>query len=395
MNDGKYVFTQVTQVTQLVPRQIFQRLVKKYNGDYRVREFNCTNQLKYMLFGQLLPCDSLRDICLCLSKHEKILYGLGMTTSVNESTLSRANESRDYRIFEGLGQALIKIVRPMYAKQRIEYIFPQDHELFALDSTTISCSIALMGWALGKYSKGAVKMHTLIDLRGSIPAFISISDGRTHDSNVLDDIEIVPRAIYTMDKAYVDFEALARFDSEGAFFITRAKSNMKYEVVSSNFNFDSSSGIVGDHIIRLTGYKSKKAFPKELRLVESIDPESGEVIQFLTNITDQLELNALEIANIYRHRWDIESFFKLIKQNLSVKHLLGCSENAVKIHLWTAIITYLLLARVKTLYKSPYSITEIGTLVRVYGLVRMDLGQLVTTPQPLIPNQDVNELTLF
>ena len=392
MNDGKYVFT---QVTQLVPRQIFQRLVKKYNGDYRVREFNCTNQLKYMLFGQLLPCDSLRDICLCLSKHEKILYGLGMTASVNESTLSRANESRDYRIFEGLGQALIKIVRPMYAKQRIEYIFPQDHELFALDSTTISCSIALMGWAFGKYSKGAVKMHTLIDLRGSIPAFISISDGRTHDSNVLDDIEIVPRAIYTMDKAYVDFEALARFDSEGAFFITRAKSNMKYEVVSSNYNFDSSTGIVGDHIIRLTGYKSKKAFPKELRLVESIDPESGEVIQFLTNITDQLELNALEIANIYRHRWDIESFFKLIKQNLTVKHLLGCSENAVKIHLWTAIITYLLLARVKAMYKSPYSITEIGPLVRVYGLVRMDLGQLVTTPQPLIPNQDVNELTLF
>ena len=392
MNDGKYVFT---QVTQLVPRQIFQRLVKKYNGDYRVREFNCTNQLKYMLFGQLMPCDSLRDICLCLSKHEKILYGLGMTTSVNESTLSRANESRDYRIFEGLGQALIKIVRPMYAKQRIEYIFPQDHELFALDSTTISCSIVLMGWALGKYSKGAVKMHTLIDLRGSIPAFISISDGRTHDSNVLDDIEIVPRAIYTMDKAYVDFEALARFDSEGAFFITRAKSNMKYEVVSSNFNFDSSTGIVGDHIIRLTGYKSRKAFPKELRLVEALDPESGEVIQFLTNITDQLELNALEIANIYRHRWDIESFFKLIKQNLTVKHLLGCSENAVKIHLWTAIITYLLLARVKAQYKSPYSITEIGTLVRVYGLVRMDLGQLVTTPQPLIPNQDVNELTLF
>lgn len=392
MNDGKYVFT---QVTQLVPRQIFQRLVKKYNGDYRVREFNCTNQLKYMLFGQLLPCDSLRDICLCLSKHEKILYGLGMTASVNESTLSRANESRDYRIFEGLGQALIKIVRPMYAKQRIEYIFPQDHELFALDSTTISCSIALMGWAFGKYSKGAVKMHTLIDLRGSIPAFISISDGRTHDSNVHDDIEIVPQAIYTMDKAYVDFEALARFDSEGAFFITRAKSNMKYEVLSSNYNFDSSTGIVGDHIIRLTGYKSKKAFPKELRLVESIDPESGEVIQFLTNITDQLELNALEIANIYRHRWDIESFFKLIKQNLTVKHLLGCSENDVKIHLWTAIITYLLLARVKAMYKSPYSITEIGTLVRVYGLVRMDLGQLVTTPQPLIPNQDVNELTLF
>ena len=392
MNEGKYIFT---QVTQLVPRQIFQRLVKKYNGDYRVRDFTCTNQLKYMLFGQLMPCDSLRDICLCLSQNREILYGLGITASVNESSLSRANDSRDYHIYEGLGQALIKIVRPMYSKQHIDYIFPQDHDLFALDSTTISCSLSLMSWALGKYSKGAVKMHTLIDLRGSIPAFILISDGRTHDSNVLDEIDIVPRAIYTMDKAYVDFEALARFDKEGAFFITRAKTNMKYEIVSSNFNFDSATGIVGDHIIRLTGYKSKKVYPKELRLVESLDPESGEVIQFLTNIIDQLELNGLEIANIYRHRWDIESFFKLIKQNLTVKHLLGCSENAVKTHLWIAIIAYLLLARIKALYKSPYSITEIGTLVKVYGLVKMDLEQLVTEPQPLILNQDVNELTLF
>lgn len=392
MNEGKYIFT---QVTSLVPRQIFQRLVKKYNGDYRVREFNCTNQLKYMLFGQLMPCDSLRDICLCLSKHEKILYGLGMTTSVNESSLSRANESRDYRIYEGLGLALIKIVRPMYSKQRIEYIFPQDYELFALDSTTISCSIALMGWALGKYSKGAVKMHTLIDLRGSIPAFISISDGRKHDSKVLDEIDIVTNAIYTMDKAYVAFKSLARFDAEGAYFVLRAKTNMKYEIVSSNFNFDTKTGVHGDHIIRLTGYKSRKDYPKDLRLIEFCDMESGEDLQFITNITDTLELNGLEIANIYRHRWDIESFFKLIKGNLVLKHLLGCSENAVKTHLWIAIIAYLLLARVKAMYNSPYSITEIATLVKVYGLVRMDLKQLVTEPQPLILNQDVNELTLF
>lgn len=210
MNEGKYIFT---QVTSLIPRQIFRRLVKKYNGDYRVREFNCTNQLKYMLFGQLMPCDSLRDICLCLGRHERILYGLGMTASVNASSLSRANESRDYRIYEGLGVALIKIVRPMYAKRRIEYILPQGHELFALDSTTISCSIALMGWALGKYNKGAVKVHTLMDLRGSIPAFVSISDGRRHDSRVLDEIDVARNAIYTMDKAYVAFKSLARFDA--------------------------------------------------------------------------------------------------------------------------------------------------------------------------------------
>ena len=392
MNEGKYVFT---QVTSLIPRQIFQRLVKKYNGDYRVREFNCTNQLKYMLFGQLTACKSLRDICLCLSAHQDILYGLGITTSVNESSLSRANESRDYHIYEGLGQALIKIVRPLYSKMRVEYLAPQDHDIFALDSTTISCSLKLMNWAQGKYNKGAVKMHTLIDLRGSIPTFIHITDGRCHDSNVLDLLDIVPNSIYTMDKAYVDFEALERIDSEGAFFVTRAKDNIKYEITSTNFNVDQSTGLMEDHIIRLTGYKSKRLYPKEFRLIKFCDNETGELITFISNIVDQLEFNGLEIANIYRHRWDIESFFKLIKQNLTVKHLMGCSENAVKTHLWIAICSYLLLARIKAIYDSPYSITEIGTLIRVFALVKTVLKKLVTEPQPLIQNQDVKELTLF
>lgn len=281
--EGKYVFT---QVTSLIPRQIFQRLVKKYNGDYRVREFNCTNQLKYMLFGQLTACKSLRDICLCLSAHQDILYGLGITTSVNESSLSRANESRDYHIYEGLGQALIKIVRPLYSKMRVEYLAPQDHDIFALDSTTISCSLKLMNWAQGKYNKGAVKMHTLIDLRGSIPTFIHITDGRCHDSNVLDLLDIVPNSIYTMDKAYVDFEALERIDSEGAFFVTRAKDNIKYEITSTNFNVDQSTGLMEDHIIRLTGYKSKRLYPKEFRLIKFCDNETGELITFISNIVD-------------------------------------------------------------------------------------------------------------
>ena len=276
-----------------------------------------------MLFGQLTSCESLRDICLCLKAHEDILYALGMATSVNESLLSRANEKRDYRIYEGLGKALIKIVQPLYSKMRLEYIAPQDHDLYALDSTTISCSLKLLDWAVGKYSKGAVKMHTVIDLRGSIPVFIHITDGRCHDSNVLDMLVVVPNAIYTMDKAYIDFEALARIDAEKAYFVTRAK------------------------------------------------------------------------ANIYRHRWDVESFFKLIKQNLTVKHLLGCSENAVKTHLWIAICSYLLLARIKAVYNSPYSISEIRMLISVSALTKKDLKDLVTEPQPLTTNQDVNELTLF
>ena len=392
MNEGKYVFT---QVTSLIPRQIFQRLVKKYNGDHRVREFNCTNQLKYMLFGQLTACKSLRYICLCLSAHQDILYGLGITTSVNESSLSRANENRDYHIYEGLGLALIKIVRPMYSQIRLDYIAPQDHDIFALDSTTISCILKLMNCAQGKYSKGAVKMHILIDLRCSIPTFIHITDGRCHDSNVLDLLDIVPNAIYIMDKAYVDFEALERIDSDGGFFVTRAKDYMKYEFTSTNFNIDQSTGLMEDHMNRLIGYKSKKLYPKELRLIKFCDSETGELLTFISSIINQLKFNGLEIANIYRHRWDIESFFKLIKQNLTVKHLLGCSEDEVKTHLWIAICSYLLLARIKAMYDSPYSITEIGTLVRVCALVKTDLQKLVTEPQPLILNQDVKEPKLF
>lgn len=346
-----------------------------------------------MLFGQLTSCESLRDICLCLKAHEDILYALGMATSVNESSLSRANEKRDYRIYEGLGKALIKIVQPLYSKMRLEYIAPQDHDLYALDSTTISCSLKLLDWAVGKYSKGAVKMHTVIDLRGSIPVFIHITDGRCHDSNVLD--MLVPNAIYTMDKAYIDFEALARIDTEKAYFVTRAKDNMKYEIVSSHYNIDTSTGLLEDHRIRLTGVKSSKLYSKELRLIKYCDKETGEILTFISNMTDELELNGLEIANIYRHRWDVESFFKLIKQNLTVKHLLGCSENAVKTHLWIAICSYLLLARIKAVYNSPYSISEIRMLISVSALTKKDLKDLVTEPQPLTTNQDVNELTLF
>lgn len=346
-----------------------------------------------MLFGQLTSCESLRDICLCLKAHEDILYALGMATSVNESLLSRANEKRDYRIYEGLGKALIKIVQPLYSKMRLEYIAPQDHDLYALDSTTISCSLKLLDWAVGKYSKGAVKMHTVIDLRGSIPVFIHITDGRCHDSNVLD--MLVPNAIYTMDKAYIDFEALARIDTEKAYFVTRAKDNMKYEIVSSHYNIDTSTGLLEDHRIRLSGVKSSKLYSKELRLIKYCDKETGEILTFISNMTDELELNGLEIANIYRHRWDVESFFKLIKQNLTVKHLLGCSENAVKTHLWIAICSYLLLARIKAVYNSPYSISEIRMMISVSALTKKDLKDLVTEPQPLTTNQDVNELTLF
>lgn len=215
------------------------------------------------------------------------------------------------------------------------------------------------GLGCRKIQQRCVKMYTVIDLRGNISVFIHITDERYHDSNVLDILVVVPNAIYTMDKAYIDFEALARIDAEKAYFVTRAKDNMKYEIVSSHYNIDTSTGLLEDHRIRLTGVKSSKLYSKELRLIKYCDKETGEVLTFISNMTDELELNGLEIANIYRHRWDVESFFKLIKQNLTVKHLLGCSENAVKTHFWIAICSYLLLARIKAVYNSPYSISEI------------------------------------
>ena len=268
-----------------------------------------------------------------------------------------------------------------------------DNALYALDSTTISTSIVLAAWALGKYSKGAVKMHTLFDLRGSIPANIHITDGKLHDSNKLDEIVPEPLAFYMMDKVYVDFLALYRFQKAGAYWISRPKDNIRYEVIDHRHNFEPCTGICGDFTIMLTTHKSKKLYPEPIRMVTYHDSETGNDVKFVTN---NFEISALEVTNLYRHRWDIEVFFKWIKQNIVVKTLCGYSENAVRTHLWVAIITYLLIAMIKADYKSPYSITEVATLIRISVLERMDLRDLITKPKDSITQkQNVKELTLF
>ena len=266
MNKGKFVFA---QVVDFLPRYEFDKIVKKYGGDYRYRHLTSYNHLLHLIFGQLSACNSLRDICLCLGAHKTWLYHLGFGQSVNESSLSRAGENRDYRIFEEFGYILIGIARPLYVKAPIPDVFLPGWEVFALDSTTISCSILLMAWAFGKYEKGAVKMHTMLDLRGCIPAFIHITHGKWHDSNVLDIIDIIPLAIYVMDKAYVDFEALYRIHANNAYFVTRAKKNMKYEVIETNYNIDETTGLRGDYTIKLTGHKTKRFYPEAFRLVKS------------------------------------------------------------------------------------------------------------------------------
>lgn len=389
MNIGKYVFA---QVVCFIPRYQFDKIVKKYKGDWHTKELSSYNHLLHLLFGQITGCDSLRDISLCLEVHKKILYHLGFRNTVTHSSLSRANESRDYRIFEELGMYLIEQVRPKYSKCSLQGI-TIDNVLYALDSTTITTSIILAAWALGKYSKGTVKMHALLDLRGSIPANIHVTDGKWHDSNELDKIEPEALAFYIFDKAYVDFPALFRFHKADAYWITRPKSNMRYEVISRRNDFDVSAGLCGDFTIRLTTHKSKKCYPEPIRMVCLHDSETGNTVEFITN---NFEISALEVANLYRHRWDIEVFFKWIKQNITVKTLWGFAENSVKTHLWVAIITYLLIAEIKAQYNSPYSITEVATLIRISALEKVPLRDLITKPKDSTnQNQNVKEQNLF
>ena len=279
MNSGKYVFA---QLLQFIPQYEFDKYVYLYKGDFRTRELNCWNQFIQLFFGQLTSRNSLRDICTCLKAHRNKLYHLGIKQYVNQSTLSRANERRDFRIFEDFGNYLIQQVRPMYASEPIPDV-DIDNEVFALDSTTISLSLKLFSWAYGKYSRGAVKIHTLLDLRGSIPTYILITDGKYHDSNALDTLTPVSDAIYIMDKAYIDFKALYHLHEFGAFFISRAKTTMDYLVIENNFNIDESTGLRSDKIIELNGYKSKQLFPEQIRLVEFYDSENDVILVFFSH----------------------------------------------------------------------------------------------------------------
>ncbi len=381
MNTGKYVFA---QVLQFVNRYEFEKCVVRYRGDHRVRGLTCWNQFVQLFFGQLTSLNSLRDICVCLKAHKKKLYHLGVKQNVNQSTLSRANENRDWKIFAEFGEYLIRTVRPLYANYPIPDV-DIDNDVFALDSTTISLSIKLFNWAGGKYSRGAIKIHTLLDLRGSIPTFIYITDGKYHDSNILDVLIPLPGAIYLMDKAYIDFAALYAMHQARAVFVTRAKVTLDYEVIESNLNIDKQTGLRSDNTIKLKGPKSRHLYPDVLRIVEYYDAEKDLMLVFLTN---NFIVSALEIARLYRNRWQIEVFFRWIKQNLNIKKLWGHSENAVNIHIWVAICTYLTVAYIKHQLKSNLSIYEIMQILSISAFDKTSLKELLTGFQV---NQNVKE----
>lgn len=385
MNTGKYVFA---QVLSLVNRYEFGKCVDRYHGDYRTRGLNCWNQFVQLFFGQLTGRNGIRDICLCLSVHQSQLYHLGIKQSVDHSTLARANENRDWRIYADFGYYLINLVKPLYTDNH-PLLSGIDKDVFILDSTTISVSLILMDWAHGKYSRGAVKMHTLLDLRGNIPTFIHITDGKYHDVNAMDEIEVAPGAIYVMDKAYIDFGRLFRLAQSNAFFVVRAKSNLKFKAVASR-KVDKNTGLRCDQSIRLTVAKSRRQYPEKIRRIKYYDSEKDITLVFLTN---NFDMDALEVTAVYKSRWQIEVFFKWIKQNLQVKTLWGHSENAVKTHLWIAICTYLIVAYLKQQIRSPYSVYEMTQILGISTFAKTPVNELFTEKHI---NQNIKEqLNLF
>jgi len=338
MYTGKTLFA---QIMEYVPWTSFHRIVQRHGGDAGVRRLACTEQFRAMAFAQLTWRESLRDIEVSLAANPTKLYAMGFRSTVRRSTLADANETRDWRIWADLAALLIDKARKLYAAEPLE--LELTNTVYALDSTTIDLCLSLFEWAPFRSTKAAIKLHTLLDLRGNIPAFIHISDGRLHDVNALDLIAFEPGAFYVMDRGYLDFERLYGMHQVGAFFVTRARRDMDARRVYSAPS-DRSLGVICDQRIMLNGTASAKRYPEHLRRIRYRDPETGKTLVFLTNNT---ALPALKIAALYKSRWQVELFFKWIKQHLRIKRFLGNSENAVKTQIWCAVATYVLIAIVK------------------------------------------------
>ena len=335
---GKTLFA---QVMDFLPWKTFHRIVDRYGGDHRTRSLSCAEQFRVMAFAQLTYRESLRDIEVCLAAQAGKLYHMGIGAAVARSTLADANESRDWRIYFELAQRLIVKARALYVDE--EFGVELANTVYALDATTIDLCLSMFPWAPFCSTKAAVKLHTLLDLRGAIPTFIHISDGKMHDVNVLDLLVIEAGAFYVMDRGYLDFKRLYELDQARAFFVTRAKRNLDARrLYSAPVNRD--TGLVCDQTIALNGFYAAKHYPSHLRRIRYRDPESGKTLVFLTN---QFALPALTICGLYRCRWQVELFFKWIKQHPRIKRFYGTSENAVRSQIWIAISVYVLVAIIK------------------------------------------------
>ena len=389
MPHGQYVFS---QLMDHMPLTTFRRCVVRYNGERKVKHFSCLDQLRCLAFAQLTWRESLRDIEACLNAQASKLYRLGFRAPhIARNTMSNANAVRDWRIYADFAQHLVGMARDLYAGDTLRGLEGLD-TVYALDSSTIDLCLSVFPWAPFKSTKAAIKLHTLLDLRGSIPSFIYISDGKMHDVKVLDLLQPEPAAFYVMDRGYLDFERLARLDDAGSFFVTRAKSNTQVRRRYSR-PIDRSTGLVCDQTVVLTGYYTRKGFDSPLRRVKFNDPETGKTLVFLSN---NFALPAMTIAKLYKYRWRVELFFKWIKQHLRIKAFFGETENAVKTQIWSAVCVYVLVAIVKKRLAIKASLYE---MLQILSLTLFEktqlLGLFVDIPSENSDPIANNQLNLF
>lgn len=388
MFQGKFIFS---QLMELAPRYEFKKCVDKYNGEYKVKHFSCWQQFLCMSFGQITYRDSLTDVVVCLNAQRSKSYHCGITSKVILSTLTRANESRDWRIYADFAYYLIAEARLLYADDKT--VLPEVDELvYALDSTTIDLCLSVFQWAKFRDEKAAIKLHTLLDVKAAVPTFIHITDGLVHDVNILDMLEFEAGAIYVMDRAYVDFERLFTIHQALAFFVVRAKSNFQFERMYSA-KVDRKTGVICDQIIKLTVCKTAQSYPEKLRRIKYYDEETDKTLVFLTN---NFPLPALTIALLYKHRWKIELFFKWLKQHLKIKAFWGHSANAVKTQVWIAIATYVLVVIMKKRFKLEQSFYEILQILSITVFEKMQVNQLFQHDEiQKTEYQNPNQLNLF
>ena len=387
MHAGRFVFA---QLMDHLPSYEFQKCVARYRGNYKFRGFSCLDQFLCLAFAQLTFRESLRDIETCLRAVESKLYHVGFRGRISRSTLADANEAHDWRIYADFAQVLIGIARPMYAHESLG--FDLDNTVYALDSTTIDLCLSVFPWARFRARKAAVKMHTLLDLRGSIPTFIEVSDGKLHDVNILDMLVPEPGSFYVMDRGYVDFERLHVFHRGGAFFVTRTKRGVLLRRRYSH-PVDTSTGVRSDHTVVLAAAASRKHYPDPLRRIHYYDAEQYFSLRFLTN---NFDLPALTICLLYKSRWQVELFFKWIKQHLRIKEFYGYSENAVKTQIWIAVSVYVLVAIVKKRLGLEASLHEILQVLSVTLFEQVPVLQALREIEPQEKSSAIfNQLTLW
>ena len=387
MHAGRVVFS---QLMDHFPWHGFNQCVGKYQGDYRVRRFSCRDQFLCMAFGQLTYRESLRDTVTCLRAMQPKLYHAGIRGKISRSTLADANENRDWRIYAEFAGTLIAIARQLYVNE--SFGVELDQTAYAFDSTTIDLCLSLFPWATFRKRKAAIKLHTLMDLRGSIPCFISITEGKTDDKVALDELDLEPGSIYIMDRGYIDFARLYAFNQSSAYFLVRAKKNLNYRRSASR-EVDKSEGLRCDQTIFLRGPKSSRLYPKPLRRVSFFDSENKVRYVFITN---NFNLDAITVAQLYKCRWQVELFFKWIKQNLRIKAFYGTSENAVKTQIWIAISVYVLVAIIKKQLNLKHSLSEILQILSITLFEKEPLAQILSeSHENTLSNHLHNQLELF